>query len=1200
MFAFGAPSQYRLRACGDEEIQSIIANPAGTAFVVSTYWRLHFWHNALSGTTTRCFGTFDVPGCGTSTASDTIVCVAWHPACASLIVSTTRRRLTFAALRACSEFATLDRPLSTPSPIASSTEVKVEHGIVLTMRTTQTQLVAATSNGCLLLMDFNGRLQRLVTSVTLGGQARSHTPIVDFDLHMNGVACVLLGDGTLCGTVLLADAPSVPGDAPFLTSTDAATLVAYCESQNTVATVASSLSTLVFFRYDETTGFRDRRAVGVATTAWAEEVLQRTVSKLCWSPTGLLCVAIEALGAAIFHVSGVVVFTTFPRYSAGRPSTRQLLAAGPRACAFVAGGAAVAFSEPHAGTFEVLPLGQCNSSPVSSAPIVVEHRAVSVFQWTTLSVEQASSGAGWERLRPPPTYLDANAPLRYAALSQDGQSVAVVGRHGFAVHTRRPPRWRVFGSSVQEQQLRCVAEPAWLGNVALAVATRTKVTSFLSAATDEFAVELFPRNHLDFASRLCRVVTPGPPTSVRCVRQEGHMWCIVAVIAHREIFVTVIEIHTDSVHNPKTFLGHVQSTRTLRALDASPAAGTPSAASALRLYDAAPLPGTRSAETTTPLLVLLLRDPVEGPSLRIVTVDKGGLVTRATFPCFRFWVLAVSPPSFARASCIVSFSATGCSVITAGRGNEWRNVNVAAFDVDSIPLGICAGQLACGGEGTRHVMPRLFGTYSIRCTPVNVSHVALLRAFTTGAEWSPRQLEAASTILRSEGGFAATYDYLVHAVVHDDPPTWESSAAFDRRAALRRVLAHLRAYSEYYDVVVRCVRKGDVAFWRIIFDVVGSPHLFLEECVSHNRIREAVHFVRVLLMERPDDTAWSLEQSVVAARRLLAIVISRHDFELGYELLRFVALLVSEINLPPIHNAQSRGIGAIETMLRAVWPMGQGAGGGGSPASNMPNASHSVATPLMPPAATTALALKLHPTIAAGAVRPRLPSSPAEVKSSGSGGSFAPMGSVEDRVSAMQKVLTQNVLLRDMIDIEAQELLRRGHVIQLCRMFDAFALDVGHFMGKRYEQVADGVDLARAWRAMHRELGLPLAVALRQPTAAAPTTNGRNGALKAQAGSIPVPAAVRKCFGFASDLVCTDTQEYLSQCPAALEALRALERYFHHVGLLDFALLLDLLLLRDAAARALVRDSPRLQARIDALIKADPLVHPYGQLLSTT
>ena len=56
-------------------------------------------------------------------------------------------------------------------------------------------------------------------------------------------------------------------------------------------------------------------------------------------------------------------------------------------------------------------------------------------------------------LRLPAPYLAANWPLSHAALSSDGMDIAVAGRYGLALYSRRSAKWRLFGDVSQEREM---------------------------------------------------------------------------------------------------------------------------------------------------------------------------------------------------------------------------------------------------------------------------------------------------------------------------------------------------------------------------------------------------------------------------------------------------------------------------------------------------------------------------------------------------------------------------------------------------------------------------------------------------------------------------------------------------------------------------------------------------------------------------
>ena len=65
----------------------------------------------------------------------------------------------------------------------------------------------------------------------------------------------------------------------------------------------------------------------------------------------------------------------------------------------------------------------------------------------------SSSDLTVHHLKPPSSYVAANWPLQNAAMSPDGVDVAVAGRRGLALFSRRSSRWRLFGDVSHEKEL---------------------------------------------------------------------------------------------------------------------------------------------------------------------------------------------------------------------------------------------------------------------------------------------------------------------------------------------------------------------------------------------------------------------------------------------------------------------------------------------------------------------------------------------------------------------------------------------------------------------------------------------------------------------------------------------------------------------------------------------------------------------------
>lgn len=70
-----------------------------------------------------------------------------------------------------------------------------------------------------------------------------------------------------------------------------------------------------------------------------------------------------------------------------------------------------------------------------------------------------SSDLAVHHLKPPSSYVAANWPLQHAAMSPDGVDIAVAGRRGLALYSRRSARWRLFGDVSHEKGLAVHVNP---------------------------------------------------------------------------------------------------------------------------------------------------------------------------------------------------------------------------------------------------------------------------------------------------------------------------------------------------------------------------------------------------------------------------------------------------------------------------------------------------------------------------------------------------------------------------------------------------------------------------------------------------------------------------------------------------------------------------------------------------------------------
>ena len=104
-------------------------------------------------------------------------------------------------------------------------------------------------------------------------------------------------------------------------------------------------------------------------------------------------------------------------------------------------------------------------------------------------------------------------------------------------------------------------------------------------------------------------------------------------------------------------------------------------------------------------------------------------------------------------------------------------------------------------------------------------------------------------------------------------------------AVLPEVVRFLSHFPQYLDVIVGCTRKTEVASWRHLFNVVGSPQALFEESLSRGLLKTAGGYLLVL------HTLEQLSSSSKDMVRLLERAVAEGDWDLCKELARFLTAL---------------------------------------------------------------------------------------------------------------------------------------------------------------------------------------------------------------------------------------------------------------------------------------------------------------------
>jgi hypothetical protein len=129
--------------------------------------------------------------------------------------------------------------------------------------------------------------------------------------------------------------------------------------------------------------------------------------------------------------------------------------------------------------------------------------------------------------------------------------------------------------------------------------------------------------------------------------------------------------------------------------------------------------------------------------------------------------------------------------------------------------------------------------------------------------------------------FSHALEVLLHNVLDDEA----DNAPNPEDAVLPEVVRFLTHFPHYLDVIVRCTRKTEVASWKHLFSVVGSPQVLFEESLSRGLLKTAGGYLLIL------HTLEQLSSSSQDMVRLFARAVSEGDWDLCKELARFLTAL---------------------------------------------------------------------------------------------------------------------------------------------------------------------------------------------------------------------------------------------------------------------------------------------------------------------
>ncbi|KAL9643955.1 hypothetical protein ABK040_005424 [Willaertia magna] len=678
--------------------------------------------------------------------------------------------------------------------------------------------------------------------------------------------------------------------------------------------------------------FNERSRLSMSYRGFTENEIGQ-VSSLCFSSHDGYAIAVgySKRGFAIFHISGVCIMTTLPnvleRMISSNTSNSNItlskkmetFESGVRTIGWDSEGYhLLAASNDNSTLLDIsfCKSVMCRTPSQSKSPYLLLQSADKLLRF------HMSSGANfvnadWEPLQIPVSYLTFNYPMKYVAVSGDGNHIALAGRRGCILYNSMIKKWRMFGSLTQEYKIKCYGI-TWIDNVVLALVSRNE--------KNESELLLFPRYHLDESSLICKdIITDRKilfidTTSVllRITKDETK---IVPLIF---LYDESMKLHIYSCSIEYLITKQIKALLTkIDTIDMSEFHKDvlPRSMTSVYCKSNVNINSTENYKLLSSVRVMFLRANGDLTVLQINTNKEYLLETGVD----TFWI----DNELSYNDNIVYFTYNGkhkrgtdMSIVylTKLHTSHIRIKNIIPFDLDAIPLGTLKenGVFLHILETIRHRIdnnnenhhlfienPLGFPYYEMQPKMYPYIHGLLL-----GLLFQCKINNEISELIHfakhlpilkySPLTFLANLEWMLHYVLVVGSSSNDHSFSIeilnnnefikiDLQNGLLSVIQFLRNFDQFYEIIINCLRKTDIIHWDKLFTSIGeSSTQVFNHCINNNLIYPAANMLRILQHTE------GIDQVLNYSYEVLKLALKLFQFELSNDIIRFIKMLEEE------------------------------------------------------------------------------------------------------------------------------------------------------------------------------------------------------------------------------------------------------------------------------------------------------------------
>lgn len=518
----------------------------------------------------------------------------------------------------------------------------------------------------------------------------------------------------------------------------------------------------------------------------------------------------------------------------------------------------------------------------------------------------------WHHAQYPASYLQSQAPMKSAVVSQDGRYIAVAGRRGLAHYSLQSQRWKVFDDSNVENSFAVRGGMCWF-NYVLAVATEHANGYDLRLYSRELDLGKTPLSTEAFTMPIV-FIGPSGEDSLLVYTYENILYHYVLNISGRG--AQLVQVGQIAFHGVVRAPSRVRSVSWVLP-DRQMRSGDPSRdvefASVLFLVDdkLVLLQPTRTPEEELKYdmrviaqhveYYILMRDQIyfnfttAGDESVPPTPSPGGILNSSQSRAQHLlrdslWIFTGND--------LRTWTDVRDVLQSASDGNPAVDLPLLSIPVDFYPLSILLTKGVVLGIESELLQRRdvNFAQYK------SAIRTHLFIPYILRQQLADEQDTASALSLANQydylSYFPHTLEILLHHVLDDEVDmrpvkmTGKEVAKPPQDSPLPAVLSFLQTVlspSQYLSTIVQCIRKTEVTSWRTLFAHLPEPQTLFEEALTLEDLKTASGYLIVLQgLDEDEEEETDIEKLEGYVITLLKLAKQKNDFELCSELARFM------------------------------------------------------------------------------------------------------------------------------------------------------------------------------------------------------------------------------------------------------------------------------------------------------------------------